>query len=505
MSYCVDIHTITKIEPLSLFNALDDAGEKIVITSSEFPCLHFGTFKYALRGIEVNQEEFGYEVRVCSMGSMADYQLFPKVVCAIQQLTGGDVYSEESEKPLKDSKKHFGLKWRREQTDNSWNMVCALINDSSDPIVMYGLFAPFVIGKGLLNAYTIDFNNPTGGEDYKRLEHHLFSNQWGVKDMTSTATRLEIINPTDKEQKLSISMISLKNGKVCDFEFVSYADLICIMNLDNNDMALARFKYLVHILPLNKFQHIDEWQYILKEPLTKADFNKMLKNTKVYQEDDFFAESSWKGGSFKGNIQYHLSEYGHQFTIPSEFQKTKVNAKMGGQKAPDYIFCSNNSTLFLAIPPCLLNDTVANKESTILDFRKQVGDKFGLIEVEEGNTKSGKHFCYNIIKAHEDNGVIYHLCLLLQADSDVLVIACSGIEEGTKGQRDATVFELERLKNNVHLNESGVVGWNRDPYDETIKTGLLMNLAEQTKYDSMFPLHPLSQLRELVQFIIEKN
>lgn len=108
MSYCANIRTLTKIEPQSLFKALANAGEQIVVTSSEFPCLHFGTFKYALRGVEVNQEEDGYEVRAFSMSSMADYQLFPKVVCAIQELTGGDVYDEDSDKPLKYPKKRFG-------------------------------------------------------------------------------------------------------------------------------------------------------------------------------------------------------------------------------------------------------------------------------------------------------------------------------------------------------------------------------------------------------------
>lgn len=43
MSYCANIRTLTKIEPQSLFKALADAGEQIVVTSAEFPCLHFGT------------------------------------------------------------------------------------------------------------------------------------------------------------------------------------------------------------------------------------------------------------------------------------------------------------------------------------------------------------------------------------------------------------------------------------------------------------------------------
>jgi hypothetical protein len=55
------------------------------------------------------------------------------------------------------------------------------------------------------------------------------------------------------------------------------------------------------------------------------------------------------------------------------------------------------------------------------------------------------------------------------------------------------------------VTEDGIIGWNRDPYDETIKTGFLMNLSEQSEYDSMFPSHPLSLLRELARFIIEHN
>ena len=504
MSYCACIRTLKKLDPQSLFKTLTEKGEQIVVTSSEFPCLHFGTFKYALRGVEVNQEEDGYEVRVFSMSSMADYQLFPKVVFAIQELTGGNVYDEESEKPLKDPQKRFGLKWRREQTDGSWRITCALVKQSKDPIIMNGLFAPFVIGMSLLNAYSIDLNDPTGGEGYKRLDYLLFSNQWKVKDMISTATQLAISNPKNKEQKLSISMISLENGKVCDFKYVSYADLICIMNQDNNDMALARFKFLAHILPMDKFQHIDEWQYVLKEPLTKEDFDEMLADAKVYQEDDFFSESSWSGVCFKGDVKY-LSKSGHQLAFPSEFSKTKDNAEIEGQKAPDYILWSKDFALFLDVHPCLLNETIADKESSIRDFREQFSDKYGLIELEEGRTKAGNHFCYNLMKGHERTGVIYHLSMLVQAGSDVMVIACAGIENGVTGQRDAVVFELERRKNNVRFEDDGIVGWNRDPYDENIKTGFLMNLAEQAEYDSMFPTHPLTMIRELVRFIVEMN
>ncbi len=90
-------------------------------------------------------------------------------------------------------------------------------------------------------------------------------------------------------------------------------------------------------------------------------------------------------------------------------------------------------------------------------------------------------------------------------DNDIVTIACIGLEGGVTGQRDAVVFELESRKNNVKLTENGVEGWTRYPYDETITEGFLMNLSEQIEYDSMFPTHPLSLLRECARFIIEHN
>ena len=45
----------------------------------------------------------------------------------------------------------------------------------------------------------------------------------------------------------------------------------------------------------------------------------------------------------------------------------------------------------------------------------------------------------------------------------------------------------------------------KDPYDETYNKGLRMNLAEKEEYDVVFPEHPLSEARNLVKIIIEKN
>lgn len=51
-------------------------GEQIVITSDEFPSIKFGSHLKAIRGVEINQEQQGYKVRVCTHASVADLQLF---------------------------------------------------------------------------------------------------------------------------------------------------------------------------------------------------------------------------------------------------------------------------------------------------------------------------------------------------------------------------------------------------------------------------------------------
>eukprot|EP01084_Bolivina_argentea_P104903 187813_1 len=47
----------------------------------------------------------------------------------------------------------------------------------------------------------------------------------------------------------------------------------------------------------------------------------------------------------------------------------------------------------------------------------------------------------------------------------------------------------------MQTGQSGMDGWQTDPYDPTFKLGNRMNKSEDEKYDQMFPLNPLSVLR----------
>ena len=103
MSVCVTIRTKKSLQPDEFLKYLADEGEKIVVTSKEFPSVKFGTHLQAIRGIEVNEEENGYEVRVCSFSSTADYQLFAKTILALMKLTGGESYEEDDDESKVDN------------------------------------------------------------------------------------------------------------------------------------------------------------------------------------------------------------------------------------------------------------------------------------------------------------------------------------------------------------------------------------------------------------------
>ena len=95
MSVCVNFRTKKQFEPKMLFDELVKRGKKIMVTSAEFPCLKLGTHLEALRGVEINKEENGYEIRVCSFANRADLQLYGAVVEMMVSLTGENPLYEE--------------------------------------------------------------------------------------------------------------------------------------------------------------------------------------------------------------------------------------------------------------------------------------------------------------------------------------------------------------------------------------------------------------------------
>lgn len=120
----------------------------------------------------------------------------------------------------------------------------------------------------------------------------------------------------------------------------------------------------------------------------------------------------------------------------------------------------------------------------------------GLIEVKQGVTPKGDNYIYSIIKnKFEPSGVQYFLRMHLFQNDNLVEIDSFADEIGVTGMRDSMIFAKLGIENKDN--------WFRDPYNKNIKSGFLMNISEESQFDSIFPDHPLSEIRRLINFIIK--
>ena len=202
MSVCVNFRTKKQFEPKMLFDELVKRGKKIMVTSAEFPCLKLGTHLEALRGVEINKEDNGYEIRVCSFANRADLQLYGAVVEMMVSLTGENpLYEDNEEEVISDPKEFFGDKWIKSQRESSLSVMCALIKYNGKPIIMDGIFFPFCFGPILARDFDIDLSDPYI-EDLNVIQDYLSGLQWKYADKESTSSRLALQNPNEEERPL---------------------------------------------------------------------------------------------------------------------------------------------------------------------------------------------------------------------------------------------------------------------------------------------------------------
>ncbi len=127
-----------------------------------------------------------------------------------------------------------------------------------------------------------------------------------------------------------------------------------------------------------------------------------------------------------------------------------------------------------------------------------------LVEVDILNIKN-IDACKLIMKVpQKPSGMTYLASLTFPFKKCHFVVKIQCAEVGTTGVREAVV--LDRLISNKELiiGENGFEDFYSDPYDKTIKGGLLRNKSEDIIYDDKFPNHPLTQARRIINKIIEE-
>ena len=289
MSVSVVIRTTKTLTPYEVFDHLMKRGEQIVITSDEFPSAKLGTHLKALRGIEINEEQEGYEVRVCSYASVADLQLFIVTIDALVDLTGGRAYLEDDDDgEISNIGEAFDEAWIENQREFSFNVTRALIRHSGHTIVMYGMFLPFCIGAEMYRRFDIPLNGAYSKEQMDNLQDYLCSIQWYFARKEDTSTQLAIASKSSDKEKQTISGIFIQDGEVKPFDYISEADLLTIADMDDQTYppVLIPFGHAWKILPRDLFRPIDEWQYERIGDLSVEKVHQMMDQARHLQPHD---------------------------------------------------------------------------------------------------------------------------------------------------------------------------------------------------------------------------
>jgi len=189
------------------------------------------------------------------------------------------------------------------------------------------------------------------------------------------------------------------------------------------------------------------------------------------------------------------------FILPKHFQKLK-NTEGDAPGVSFYGFEDAQHRAFIKIEPTFDDACMPLDNKMVIDgFHNGKDETSGLIKVQSGKTGKGIDYAFFIIKSREQKdghpSVLYYSSFDFVNGDNSYEFQMYFEENGITGVRDSMIFAKSRL--------SGFDGWMRDPYESNYKVGFLMNLSEDEKYDKLFPNHPLSQLRKVIQFIIKNN
>lgn len=307
MSVCVNIKTEKRIQPNEFIDELWKKGENIIVTSDEFPYLKFGILQESLRGIEVYEEDDGYEVRICSCSSVADHRLFAMAIKVLMDMTSSVAYTEDDE-VVNDPYITYGDEWIEMNMESSWRSVSALVKYSGTAVVMYGMFLPFCVGPRLLSNFNISLYTPHDSEQdcYRKITKYLVLIQWGLSNAPNTESKLVLQAPDNPDKKpLEISFIPIKNNKISKFDYVSYAPLLAFVDLDTNDSVIIRFEdFGKSVGDDDHFAYFDEWQMRKcfgecgDGELTVEEIRRIMDTARRYVPDDIHYRPTYPGSGY---------------------------------------------------------------------------------------------------------------------------------------------------------------------------------------------------------------
>lgn len=306
MSICVDVKTQRRVRPEEIFDSLVEKGMHIVVTNYDFPCLRFGVMQYSIRGIEVCEEDYGYEIRVCVGSSEYDYRCFCQTIHIVSALTNGSVFTEDNEH-IDNIGDFFDDAWIEHQMRGDCNLLYALFRPSGEAIILYGLFAPICLGFQTLSIEGNDMWNPDF-EKYKSMLNYLSLIQFAVSDVEFAPHNLVIKNKENDTEEKGMTAIHISNNQVSQFDFVPFNPLVAFIDEDRKRSIVIPFEKLRYVSRNRGLHMFDDYQCgkclakLAKEektqPIDVSDVRDMMEDAMHYQPKDLFYKPTYPGNGY---------------------------------------------------------------------------------------------------------------------------------------------------------------------------------------------------------------
>jgi len=245
---------------MNFAKTLAKMGHHLIVIYQDEEALIMGEHLESTRGVSISTEDDGYEVRITTLATKADYVLFRDSIKVVHNIVGGDIYDDDEE-PIADIGS-LDNNWISERMDNDFEMITILATQKEDSVVeLDGLVRPFCIGNDLLAALQIQKGEVN--EDAKdRLYERFLYIQWGLREDLEMTTmgRMDIDQTGDQNQFKPITMYFYNQR-----DFIRNAEYIILPKEDfckgGKDYIVVPFTEFMKVAP-ETWQRIDERQFL---------------------------------------------------------------------------------------------------------------------------------------------------------------------------------------------------------------------------------------------------
>ena len=192
---------------------------------------------------------------------------------------------------------------------------------------------------------------------------------------------------------------------------------------------------------------------------------------------------------------------GETLCIPGYYQK--VDSMPGDpENSVPYEVQTPNAGCIAFISAVDVSKALPRKQEELIGgIRHFLADNQGIIEVV-----TEKDYVYSIVKnLRKPSGVQYILTYQKFCGNLIVEIQAFFEENGTTGIRESMVYAVLHNEKLIGDEKKPLAGWTKDPYDENVKTGALMNISEQEQFDEKFPGFPLSMCRDFIKCVTEES